>query len=176
MIIFIVTPTQPNGTKMRLGIFILSSKTTQKMPKFGIVRHNWSLLGSSNKTTYLFNCRLVCGASHNPRLRDKLVNSSIPILPKYGQTGKISLNVCNTDNCKYCGYLDKSGQIRSHSFKQTFPVWHDIFTPLYSHPGVKISYDIFTPPYYIFTSPPNKGNIWQAYHFVIAGVFFHPMS
>ena len=38
------------------------------------------------------------------------------------------------------------------------PVWYDIFTPLYSHPGAKISYDIFTPGwknhYDIFTPPP----------------------
>ena len=44
-------------------------------------------------------------------------------------------------------------------------VWYNIFTPLYSHPGVKISYNIFTPwwkyRYDIFTpltifSPPSQ--------------------
>ena len=52
-----------------------------------------------------------------------------------------------------------------HNNLSWVPVWYDIFTPLYSHPGLKISYDIFTPGwkyrYDIFTpltifSPPSQ--------------------
>ena len=68
----------------------------------------------------------------------------------------------------------------------TIPVWYDIFTPPYSHPGVKISYDIFTPGwkyrYDIFTpltifSPPSQSRQYMTdISFIIAGALFHPMS
>ena len=118
-------PTQSDQDEAR-NFHLILQHHSENAKIWQIVRHNWSLLGTSNKTTHLFNCRLVYGASGNPRLRDKLVNSSILIPPKYGQIGKISLNDYNTDNCEYCGYLDKSGQIRSHSLKRKFPAKKNI--------------------------------------------------
>ena len=66
-------------------------------------------------------------------------------------------------------------------------VWYDIFTPLYSHHGVRISYDIFTPGwkyrYDIFTPPlqyfhpPSQSRQYMTdISFIIAGVLSHPMS
>ena len=83
-----------------------------------IVKTNWDLLGSSETTTGLFNAGYKLGARRNPRLRDKLVSSSLPLPHKRGKQGMI-LNECEKAICIYCDTLDKSGQIQSFFTKQT---------------------------------------------------------
>ena len=73
-----------------------------------LLRKNWSILGTSDLTQSLYQSRLICGASRNPRLRDILVRSSLPLNPHFGKTGK-SQNICTTPSCKYCHSLDISG-------------------------------------------------------------------
>ena len=81
-----------------------------------LVKHNWTLLGNSETTTNLYESKLVVGYKRNPRLRDMLVKSSIPIVKNYGKSGKSS-NSCQDANCKYCPYIDVSGNIFSTTTK-----------------------------------------------------------
>ena len=46
-----------------------------------------------------------------------LVKSSIPIVKNYGKSGKSS-NSCQDANCKYCPYIDVSGNIFSTTTKK----------------------------------------------------------
>ena len=82
-----------------------------------LVKHNWTLLGNSETTTNLYESKLVVGYKRNPRLRDMLVKSSIPIVKNYGKSGKSS-NSCQDANCKYCPYIDVSGNIFSTTTKK----------------------------------------------------------
>ena len=72
-----------------------------------LVKHSWTLLGNSETTTNLYKSKLVVGYKGNPRLRDMLVKSSIPIVKNYGKSGKSSTS-CQDANCKYCPYIDVS--------------------------------------------------------------------
>ena len=90
-----------------------------------LLRKNWSILGTSDLTQSLHQSRLICGASRNPRLRDILVRSSLPLNSHFGKTGK-SHDICTTPSCKYCHSLDTSGQIKSHTLKRNFPAKHSI--------------------------------------------------
>ena len=90
-----------------------------------LLRKNWSILGTSDLTQSLHQSRLICGASRNPRLRDILVRSSLPLNSHFGKTGK-SHNICTTPSCKYCHSLDTSGQIKSHTLKRNFPAKHSV--------------------------------------------------
>ena len=85
-----------------------------------LLRQNWPILGTSDITSDLYQSKLTCGASRNPRLRDILVRSSIPLNPIFGKKGK-SKNVCHTAHCKYCANIDTSGQIKSKRLKRNFP-------------------------------------------------------
>ena len=82
-----------------------------------LVKHNWTLLGNSETTTNLYESKLVVGYKRNPRLWDMLVKSSIPIVKNYGKSGKSS-NSCQDANCKYCPYIDVSGNIFSTTTKK----------------------------------------------------------
>ena len=90
-----------------------------------LLRKNWTILGSSDLTSSLFQSRLICGASRNPRLRDMLVRSSLPLNPQFGKTGK-SQNICTNTSCKYCHSLDTTGQIRSNKLGRNFPSKHSV--------------------------------------------------
>ena len=90
-----------------------------------LLRKNWTILGSSDLTSSLFQSRLICGASRNPRLRDMLVRSSLPLNPQFGKTGK-SKNICTNTSCKYCHSLDTTGQIRSNKLGRNFPSKHSV--------------------------------------------------
>lgn len=90
-----------------------------------IMQNNWDIMGSSDKTRDLYHSKLTCGSRRNPRLRDLLVRSSIPIPPSHGKSGKIS-NRCSTANCKYCENLDTSGQIFSTVLARHFPAKHNV--------------------------------------------------
>ena len=85
-----------------------------------ILRRNWTILGTSDTTSDLYQSDLTCGASRNPRLRDILVRSSIPLKPTFGKKGK-STNVCHIAQCKYCVNIDTSGQIKSKKLRRNFP-------------------------------------------------------
>lgn len=77
-------------------------------------------MGTSDNTNLLYHSKLICGTRRNPRLRDMLVTSSIPLRPTHGYAGK-STNSCHTNQCMYCESLDTSGHITSHSLGQEFP-------------------------------------------------------
>ena len=90
-----------------------------------LLKKNWTILGTSDFTSSLFQSRLICGASRNPRLRDMLVRSSLPLNPQFGKTGK-SKNICTNTSCKYCHSLDTTGQIRSNKLGRNFPSKHSV--------------------------------------------------
>ena len=71
-----------------------------------------AILGTSDITRDLYQLDLTSGARWNPRLRDLLVRSSIPLKPTLGKKGK-SKNVCHTAHCKYCANIDTSGLTKS---------------------------------------------------------------
>ena len=73
-----------------------------------LLKRNWTILGTSDLTSSLFQGRSICWASRNPRLRDMLVCSSLPLNPQFGKTGK-SNNICTTSSCEYCHTLDMTG-------------------------------------------------------------------
>ena len=92
-----------------------------KNPKIHqFLRRNWTILGTSDLTSDLYDSKLTCGARRNPRLQDLLVRSSIPLKPTFGKNGK-SKNICHTTNCRYCANLDTSGHIQSKKLRRNFP-------------------------------------------------------
>ena len=85
-----------------------------------VITQNWDLLGTSEATRELYESKIVFGYRRNPRLRDLLVRSSIPLTENnYGHTGKRS-HECTAENCIYCSSLDTTGRIISHSVKKSF--------------------------------------------------------
>ena len=83
------------------------------------MRDNWTILGTLDTTGSFYHSRLICGSSRNPRLRDLLVRSSLPLNPNFGKVGK-SQNICTTTDCKYCNSIDISGQIFSKKVGRKF--------------------------------------------------------
>ena len=85
-----------------------------------IITQNWDLLGTSEATRELYESKIVFGYRRNPRLRDLLVRSSIPLTENnYGHTGK-RCHECMVENCIYCFSLDTTRRIISHSVKKSF--------------------------------------------------------
>ena len=107
----------PNNTSDQF-FFILEHH--QKNPKIHqFLRRNWTILGTSDLTSDLYDSKLTCGARRNPRLWDLLVRSSIPLKPTFGKKGR-STNICHTTNCRYCANFDTSGHIQSKKLWRNF--------------------------------------------------------
>ena len=79
------------------------------------------MLGTSNITNHLHENKVTYAHNRNPRLRDLLVRSSIPLKkPNPGKSGKRS-HTCDKTQCIYCANLDTSGKIMSTTLKKSFP-------------------------------------------------------
>lgn len=98
-------------------------------PSFGglcpIVRDNWDILGSSQKTTYLHQRRLVTGLRKPNNTRDLLVRAKTDFHPQATQTSTTPLstrtyNICSTRQCRYCSRLDTSGKITSKTTGRSY--------------------------------------------------------
>ena len=107
-----ITPSSPPDQFYLTVKFFQSSHLVRDL-----IKHNWTVLGKSETTTSLYENKLVISYKCNPRLRDMLVKSSIPKVKNYGKSGKSS-NSCNDPNCKYCPYIDVSGNIFSTTTKK----------------------------------------------------------
>ena len=109
-----ITPSSPPDQFYLTVKFFQSSHLVRDL-----IKQNWTVLGKSETTTSLYENKLVISYKRNPRLRDMLVKSSIPIIKNYGKSGKSS-NSCNYPNCKYCPYIDVSGNIFSTTTKKRY--------------------------------------------------------
>ena len=84
-----------------------------------IIEQNWTILETSDTTSGLHKNKITFGHRRNKRLRDLLVHSQIPLAPLIGKQGKSSPH-CDRQQCLYCGCLNKTGTIISHTLQRSF--------------------------------------------------------
>ena len=85
-----------------------------------IITEIWDRLVTSEATRKRIESKVVLGYRRNPRLRDLLIKSSIPLRQNdYRHTGERS-HEYSVENCTYCLIQDTMGRIRPHSTKKSF--------------------------------------------------------
>ena len=113
-------PTGSQNETTERNFFCIMPYNPQNTRVRSIISNNWQMLGTSNITNHLYEKKVTYAHNRNPRLRDLLVRSNIPLKkPEPGTSGKRS-HQCDRSDCIYCATLDTSGEITSFSIKKSF--------------------------------------------------------
>ena len=81
-----------------------------------IIRKNWDHIGTCNKLLPIHAAGFSTGTRRNPRIRDLLIKSSLPVRNKKGFRG-VTINECSKAICGYCDMIDTTGEIHSTTLR-----------------------------------------------------------
>lgn len=118
------TNTQPDPTPQQILVTTFHPSFKGLRP---IVDQNWGILGSSHKTIFMHDRRLIAGLRKPKSTRDLLVKARTdyhppltdPVTSSNPSTTR-TYNLCRTRDCRYCQRLDTTGRIISKVTSRTY--------------------------------------------------------
>ena len=110
--------TQKTPASTENNFFFITKFHDGIKPVQNLIRDNWHLLGKSPHTEHLFESKLTIGYKRNPRLKDLLVKTQIPLAPLCaGKAGVIIRECPKPGICIYCPLIDTTGKVTSFTKK-----------------------------------------------------------
>ncbi len=117
--------TQAGDNAQQKTLYFIQEYNPYSPPMKDIISKHWPILGRSNATRALLDCKIVYGFSRPKNLRDHLCSAKLTPTKSVGSVqGKVvNDNDCNRPNtCNHCPKLNKSGRITSLSNGRTYKI------------------------------------------------------
>ena len=119
----LTTPTGNSDTshknKNTKTFYCITTHNPLNPPIRDIVSKNWQILGKSSGTRHLIDNSIIFGLRRNKNLSDHLVRASTRTTTEHIKHIE-KLPCKRPSNCRYCPKLNKSGQIKSHTYHRSF--------------------------------------------------------
>ncbi len=109
----------------KITLYFIMEYNPQSPPMKDIIQTHWPILGRSNATRALIDCKIVFGFSRPKNLRDHLCSAKLTPIRSVGsiQGRVIRDNSCNKpNNCMHCPKLNLTGRITSFTNGRTYKI------------------------------------------------------
>jgi peptide-methionine (R)-S-oxide reductase len=124
----LLAPKAPIDNNDKKDLFVITQFNPDSSALKEIVHTNWSVLGRTHTTEYIFQKKPTFGYRRNENLKDKLVHAKIPPQPPPNSVleHRQAERKCKSKSCRYCPRLVNEGKVTNPVTKQEYYIKHQI--------------------------------------------------